>query len=62
MTQDKKDQYDVVVIGGGAAGLGGALMLARSWRSVVVVDGGQPRKRHGGRGARLSDPRRHAAG
>ncbi|HVM27154.1 MAG TPA: NAD(P)/FAD-dependent oxidoreductase [Mycobacteriales bacterium] len=43
MTQDRQDQYDVVVIGGGAAGLGGALMLARSRRSVVVVDGGQPR-------------------
>jgi thioredoxin reductase len=43
MTQDTQDQYDVVVIGGGAAGLGGALMLTRSRRSVVVVDGGQPR-------------------
>jgi len=43
MTQDVLDQYDVVVIGGGAAGLGGALVLARSRRSVVVVDAGQPR-------------------
>ncbi|RLL66028.1 NAD(P)/FAD-dependent oxidoreductase [Streptomyces sp. Z26] len=34
---------DAVVIGGGAAGLNGALMLARSRRSVVVVDGGAPR-------------------
>ncbi|MGW6602697.1 NAD(P)/FAD-dependent oxidoreductase [Streptomyces sp. NPDC055036] len=34
---------DAVVIGGGAAGLNGALMLARSRRSVVVVDGGTPR-------------------
>ena len=34
---------DVVVIGGGAAGLNGALMLARSRRSVVVVDSSTPR-------------------
>lgn len=34
---------EVVVIGGGAAGLNGALMLARSRRSVVVIDSGTPR-------------------
>ncbi|HEX7351148.1 NAD(P)/FAD-dependent oxidoreductase [Brachybacterium sp.] len=34
---------DVAVIGGGAAGLNGALMLARSRRSVVVIDSGTPR-------------------
>jgi thioredoxin reductase len=39
------DQHDVVVIGGGAAGLSGALTLARARRSVVVVDGGEPRNR-----------------
>ncbi|WP_433135433.1 NAD(P)/FAD-dependent oxidoreductase [Actinomadura nitritigenes] len=43
MTERLKDAYDVVVVGGGAAGLNGALMLARSRRSVVVVDAGSPR-------------------
>ena len=36
-------QYDVGGVGGGAAGLSGALALSRARRSVLVVDGGQPR-------------------
>jgi thioredoxin reductase len=43
MTDRLGDDYDAVVVGGGAAGLNGALMLARSRRSVVVIDAGAPR-------------------
>ncbi|MEU7144373.1 NAD(P)/FAD-dependent oxidoreductase [Nocardia sp. NPDC046473] len=43
VTEQLKNSYDVVVVGGGAAGLSGALMLGRARRSVLVIDAGAPR-------------------
>ena len=57
-----EQQYDVVVIGGGAAGLSGALTLARVRRSVLVVDAGEPRNAPAGRRAQLPRPGGHPAG
>ncbi|GAA1115380.1 NAD(P)/FAD-dependent oxidoreductase [Arthrobacter flavus] len=37
------DSYDVVIVGGGAAGLSAGLMLGRCRRSVAIIDGGEPR-------------------
>ncbi len=37
------NHYDVIVIGGGAAGLSAALVLSRARRTVLVVDAGSPR-------------------
>lgn len=43
MNDQLNGSYDVVVVGGGPAGLSGTLMLARALRSVVVIDAGAPR-------------------
>jgi hypothetical protein len=36
-------EYDVLVVGGGAAGLSAALVLLRARRTVALVDAGAPR-------------------
>jgi len=55
-------KHDVIVVGGGFAGLAAATYVARARRTVCVIDAGQPRNRfaeasHGFLGHDGSDPR-----
>lgn len=57
----ENNEWDVIIIGGGAAGLSAALMLGRALRKVLVLDGGSPRNRfashmHGVLGNEGTDP------
>ncbi len=46
MSEDRGlQQWDVIVVGGGAAGLSAALTLGRARRRVLVIDAGEPRNR-----------------
>ncbi|MBB3131896.1 thioredoxin reductase [Paenibacillus rhizosphaerae] len=45
MQNTANGKYDVVIVGGGPAGLHAALVLGRSRRSVLVIDEELPRNR-----------------
>lgn len=58
---EENENWEVIVVGGGAAGLSAALMLGRARRRVLVVDSGEPRNRfathmHGMLGRDGTDP------
>jgi thioredoxin reductase len=40
---NNKQDFEVVIVGGGAAGLSAALVLGRARRRVAVIDAGEPR-------------------
>lgn len=59
--QQRPEKWDVIIVGGGVAGLSAALTLGRACRRVLVIDAGEPRNRftthmHGALGNEGSDP------